>query len=132
MEYLVDVRDGNLATMGYVPAGSYGGMCLGRLLLAEPTHRFGEKRMLLLYATICLAMQLIFWLVPNIISSAISFSIMGFFFGPFFAAVRKKTPQSHLTGCQLSIISRVYQSRLDSFQKKFSRRLWVSTIPENL
>lgn len=87
VEFLVKVRHGELAEMGYVPSGSYGGLFLGRLLLAEPTHRYGEKRMLLLYAGICLVLQLIFWLVPNLISSIAMFSIMGFFMGPFFAAV---------------------------------------------
>jgi len=86
VEYLVQVRHGDLAKVGYVPAGSYGGIFLGRLLLAEPTHRFGERRMLLLYAIICFGMQLVFWLVPNLISSIAMFSMMGFFLGPFFAA----------------------------------------------
>jgi fucose permease len=88
VQYLVEVRHGKLSKMGYVPSGFYGGITLGRLLLAEPTHRFGELRMLLLYTVLCFAMQLIFWLVPNIISSAVVFSFMGFFLGPFFAAVR--------------------------------------------
>jgi hypothetical protein len=43
--------------------------------------------MLLLYAGICLVLQLLFWLVPSLTSSIIMFSIMGFFLGPFFAAV---------------------------------------------
>lgn len=73
--------------MGYVPAGFYGGVSLGRLLLASPTHRFGESKMLLLYTVLCLAMQLVFWLVPNVVSGAVAFSVMGFFLGPFFAAV---------------------------------------------
>lgn len=87
VEFLVDVRHGDLSKVGYVPAGSYGGVFLGRLLLAEPTHRFGERRMLLLYAAICFVMQLVFWLVPNLFSSIVMFSMMGFFLGPFFAAV---------------------------------------------
>ena len=87
VEYLVQVRHGNLANIGYVPAGSYGGLVLGRLVLTEPTHRYGERRMLLLYAFICLGLQLVFWLVPNLISSIAVFSIMGFFLGPYFAAV---------------------------------------------
>jgi len=86
VEFLVRVRHGNLSEMGYVPSGSYGGIFLGRLLLAEPTHRFGERWMLLLYAGICFVLQLVFWLVPNLISSIAMFSIMGFFLGPFFAA----------------------------------------------
>lgn len=86
VQYLVQVRHGNLSTMGYVPSGFYGGICLGRLLLAEPTYRYGEFRMLLLYTALCFALQLVFWLVPNIVSSAVAFCLMGFLLGPFFAA----------------------------------------------
>lgn len=43
VEYLVNVRDGDVKNMGYVPAGFYGGGFLGRLILAEPTHRLGEQ-----------------------------------------------------------------------------------------
>ena len=48
--------------MGYVPAGFNGGALLGRLLLAEPTHRFGARRMVLGYVLISIALQLVFWL----------------------------------------------------------------------
>ncbi len=84
MEYLVEVRHGKLSEVGYTPAGLYGGIFLGRLLLAESTHRFGERRMILLYGVIMLGVQLIFWLVPNIIASATALSLLGFFFGPLF------------------------------------------------
>lgn len=83
----MDIRHGDVKEMGYVPAGFYGGLCLGRLILVEPTHRFGERRMLLLYCIICLGMQLVFWLVPNLISTIAMFSLIGFLVGPFFAAV---------------------------------------------
>ncbi|MCJ1318121.1 hypothetical protein MMC15_003448 [Xylographa vitiligo] len=85
VEYLVTIRNAPLPSTGYVPAGLYGGMFLGRLLLAEPTHRWGERRMLMLYIVIVFALQLVFWLVPDIIASAVVLSFMGFFFGPFFA-----------------------------------------------
>lgn len=62
MEYLVDVRNGDLKDMGYVPAGFYGGAFLGRLILAEPTYRWGERRMIFIYVVLCLGLQLIFWL----------------------------------------------------------------------
>lgn len=62
VEYLVVVRDGDLAKMGYVPAGFSGGSFLGRLLLPEITHRFGERRMVFLYCALCLGLQLTFWL----------------------------------------------------------------------
>ncbi|KAL7792550.1 MFS general substrate transporter [Trichoderma ceciliae] len=85
VEYLVNVRHGDLSQMGYVPAGFSGGALLGRLLLAEPTHRFGERRMVLVYCVLSTALQLVFWLVPNIIAASIAVSFIGFFTGPLFA-----------------------------------------------
>lgn len=62
VEYLVEIRNGHIGQMGYVPAGFNGGAMLGRLLLAEPTYRLGERRMVLLYVVLCMAFQLVFWL----------------------------------------------------------------------
>ncbi|KAI2641859.1 MFS general substrate transporter [Hypomontagnella submonticulosa] len=85
VEFLTTVRGGDLASAGYVPTGFYGGMLAGRMLLAEPTFRYGEQRMLLVYTVLCVALQLVFWLQPNIVGSAVALSFMGFFTGPFFA-----------------------------------------------
>lgn len=62
VEYLVDVRNGDISSMGFVPAGFHGGAFLGRLLLAEPTHRFGVRRMICGYTIISIALQVLFWL----------------------------------------------------------------------
>jgi fucose permease len=62
VEYLVEVRKGELSKMGYVPAGFNGGCLLGRLLLAEPTYRLGERKMVTIYCVIALALQIVFWL----------------------------------------------------------------------
>jgi fucose permease len=105
--YLVDVRNGNLSDMGYVPSGFYGGAFLGRLLLAEPTHRFGERLMLSIYIVLCLALQLIFWLVPSVIAGAVVISLFGFFSGPFFAtgiSVGSKLFPQHLRHSALAIV----------------------------
>ncbi|KAI0852214.1 MFS general substrate transporter [Daldinia vernicosa] len=85
VEFLTTVRGGDLSATGYVPTGFYGGMLAGRLLLAEPTFRYGEQRMLLAYSVLCVALQLVFWLQPNIAGSAVALSFIGFFTGPFFA-----------------------------------------------
>ncbi|KAI2779521.1 MFS general substrate transporter [Daldinia loculata] len=85
VEFLTTVRGGHLSAIGYVPTGFYGGMLAGRLLLAEPTFRYGEQRMLLVYSVLCVALQLVFWLQPNIVGSAVALSFIGFFTGPFFA-----------------------------------------------
>lgn len=62
VEYLVDVRDGDLERVSYVPAGFSGGCLLGRLILPEPTHKYGERLMGTIYLAICLGFQLVFWL----------------------------------------------------------------------
>ena len=60
--YLVEVRNGDLSKVGYVNAGYSGGGFLGRVLLAEPVHRLGERRTIFVCAVLCLALQLVFWL----------------------------------------------------------------------
>lgn len=87
VEYLVQERSGSLSSIGYVPAALSGGGFLGRLLLAEPTHRFGERRMILAYTVICLALQIMFWLIPNLVAGIVVYTALGFFSGPFFATV---------------------------------------------
>ncbi|KIL90219.1 hypothetical protein FAVG1_05949 [Fusarium avenaceum] len=86
VEYLVDVRNGDINQMGFVPAGFSGGSLLGRLFLAEPTHRFGVRRMIFGFTIISIGLQLLFWLVPNIIAASIAISLLGFFMGPYFAS----------------------------------------------
>ncbi|KAK6435486.1 hypothetical protein LTR95_008332 [Oleoguttula sp. CCFEE 5521] len=85
VEFLVVVRDGDLASVGYVAAAFNGGTALGRFVLAEPTYRWGEKRMLTIYGIASVALELVFWLVPNIVVNAVMVCIMGFVLGPFFA-----------------------------------------------
>lgn len=86
VEYLVRIRKGELEKVGYVSAGFYSGFALGRLGLAEITHRWGERRMVLIWSSLLLVLQLIGWLVPNIAASATAVSLMGMFMGPCFAA----------------------------------------------
>lgn len=102
VEYLTTVRGGKLANVGYIPTGFYGGQLAGRLLLPEPTFRFGEQRMILIYNAICAALQLVFWLQPSIVGSAIALSFIGFFSGPFFATVSFRGSGDPLTSSLLT------------------------------
>lgn len=84
VEFLIRVRNGAPSKVGYVASGFWGGLTVGRLVLAEPTHRFGDRRMVFLYLVLAIGAQLIFWFVPNLITSAVMISILGFLLGPFF------------------------------------------------
>lgn len=106
VQYLIQARHGAPSTTGYVPAGFYGGVVLGRFLLAEPTHRFGERRMLLGYSAAAFVCQLVFWLVPNLVSAAVAFAVLGGCLGPFFAAVSFEfllVPLSALSSCDIRL-----------------------------
>ncbi|RDH27999.1 MFS general substrate transporter [Aspergillus welwitschiae] len=101
VEYLVRVRHGDVHQMGYIPTGFYGGAFLGRLVLAEPTYRLGERRMIFIYAALCAGLELVFWLVPNIGVEAMAICLLGFFSGPFFA-----------TG--ISVASKIFPAKIRS------------------
>lgn len=118
VEYLVSARNGKLPDVGYVPAGFWGGIFMGRVLLAEPTHRLGEKRMSMGYCCMILAFHLIFWLVPNLVSSAVSISLLGFFYGPLFATVSEDEPPNLAYGTKrgqgMSIASKTLERRIQA------------------
>lgn len=82
VEYLHVARGGDLSRVGYISSAFYGGIALGRFALAEPTYRIGEKRMLLLYALLTFALQIVFWRVPNVVVDAVMISMIGFLLGP--------------------------------------------------
>jgi len=84
VEFLIRVRNGQPAKVGYVASGFWGGLTLGRLLLADITFRLGERPMIFVYLAFSLAAQLVFWFVPSIIADAVMISLLGFFIGPFF------------------------------------------------
>lgn len=87
VEYLVTELHGEMSKVGYLSTVLYAGTTLGRLVLIEPTHRFGERPMLLIYSVLCLGLQIVSWRVGSIVGTAVCVTIMGFLLGPFFAAV---------------------------------------------
>ncbi|KAL1852455.1 hypothetical protein VTK73DRAFT_9216 [Phialemonium thermophilum] len=84
VEFLISVRKGSPSRVGYVASGFWGGLALGRLVLADITHRLGDKRMISIYIVVGLGMQLLFWFVPNVVANAVAVSLLGFIIAPFF------------------------------------------------
>ncbi|KAI4150278.1 MAG: hypothetical protein LQ340_004179, partial [Diploschistes diacapsis] len=52
---------------GLVATGFWAGLTLGRISLGFLTPRFGERRAISVYLLLAIALQLIFWLVPNFV-----------------------------------------------------------------
>ena len=61
-------------------------MAAGRLVLAEPTYKYGEKKMPLLYSALAMILQIVIWRAENVIIDSVMAILMSFVLGPFFAA----------------------------------------------
>ncbi|KIW29516.1 uncharacterized protein PV07_05329 [Cladophialophora immunda] len=82
--FMLRVRSASPSASGYSGTGFWAGMALGRASLGFVTERFGERLCITIYLALCLALQLIFWLVPKFIVSAVAVAFLGFFLGPMF------------------------------------------------
>ncbi|KAJ0328654.1 hypothetical protein COL5a_004971 [Colletotrichum fioriniae] len=82
--FMLRVRKASAYASGISATGFWAGQALGRATLGFVTERYGERLCISIYIAICLALQLLFWLVPQFIVSAIAVAFLGFFLGPMF------------------------------------------------
>ncbi|RKL23087.1 hypothetical protein BFJ68_g1293 [Fusarium oxysporum] len=82
--FMLRVRKASAYASGASGTGFWAGMALGRACLGFVTERFGERLCLSIYLLICIGLQLLFWLVPKFIVSAVAVAFLGFFLGPLF------------------------------------------------
>lgn len=82
--FMLRVRNASPYDAGISGSGFWAGMALGRALLGFVTDRFGERLCISLYLAACIALELVFWLVPNFVVSAVAVALLGFFLGPMF------------------------------------------------
>ncbi|KAI0676404.1 MFS general substrate transporter [Trametes maxima] len=84
--YIINERHGG-PNSGYISSGFFGGLTLGRVALLWINKKIGEWRVIFLYIAICIGLELVVWLVPDLLSGAICVSFVGFFLGPIFPIV---------------------------------------------
>ncbi|CAK3899878.1 Bypass of stop codon 6 [Lecanosticta acicola] len=66
--------------------GFWLGVTLGRVVLGFVTGRIGERWAIVGYLLLAMGLELIFWLVPQFVVSAVAVALLGFFIGPMFPA----------------------------------------------
>jgi fucose permease len=108
VSFLINYRHGDPARVGYVSAGFWAGITVGRFLLTHPAARIGHKIAVVSMIAGAVAFQLLTWLVPNVIGEAVSVAILGLLLGPVYpsatAVFTKLLPRSmHISS--LSFIS---------------------------
>ncbi|CAM1501243.1 Fc.00g104050.m01.CDS01 [Cosmosporella sp. VM-42] len=82
--FMLRVRNASAYASGASASGFWAGQALGRACLGFVTERFGERICIAIYLAICVGLELLFWLVPKFIVSAVAVSFLGFFLGPMF------------------------------------------------
>ncbi|KAF9695793.1 hypothetical protein EKO04_005775 [Ascochyta lentis] len=86
VKFMLEVRHGGDFASGMTATGFWMGITVGRLVLGFVTPRLGEKLAIAIYLPLTMALELIFWLVPQFYVSAVAVSLQGFFLGPLFPA----------------------------------------------
>ncbi|KAH8596116.1 major facilitator superfamily domain-containing protein [Bisporella sp. PMI_857] len=84
ISFLISARNGNPSSVGYVTAGFWSGITLGRFLLSPIAHRVGEKPFV--YAMIVGSgiFELLVWQIPNVVGDAVALAIVGLLLGPVY------------------------------------------------
>jgi fucose permease len=97
--FMLRVRHAEPFIAGLTATFFWLGLTVGRVVLGFVTGRIGEKLAITVYLLLSIALQLLYWLVPNFAASATFVTFLGFFLGPLFpaaiVAATKLLPSSH-------------------------------------
>ncbi|KGO39377.1 Major facilitator superfamily domain, general substrate transporter [Penicillium expansum] len=85
--FMTNVRHGDPFQSGMAETGFWLGITVGRFVLGFVSPRIGEKLSIAIYILLAIALELIFWLVPEFIVSAVAVAFVGFFMGTIFPGV---------------------------------------------
>lgn len=77
--FMIDVRGGSAFASGLAASGFWAGITAGRMVLGFVTGRVfkSEKHAATVYLFCAIIMQLLYWLIPNFIASAIIVAFLG-------------------------------------------------------
>ena len=84
ISFLISYRHSAASRVGYVTAGFWGGITIGRFVLSHPAHRIGEKRSVAALTLGAAAFQILVWRIPNVVGDAVAVSIVGLLLGPIY------------------------------------------------
>ncbi|THH06656.1 hypothetical protein EW145_g3933 [Phellinidium pouzarii] len=84
--FVVDERHGG-SSSGYLTSGFFAGLTVGRISLLWFNKLVGERRVIWLYISLCIALEITVWLIPSLIGNAIAVAFIGLFLGPVYPIV---------------------------------------------
>ncbi|KAI4280744.1 MAG: hypothetical protein L6R38_004209 [Xanthoria sp. 2 TBL-2021] len=84
ISFLIAYRHGDPSRVGYVTAGFWAGITIGRFVLTHPAHKIGEKMAVIGLIVGATLFQLLVWFVPNVVGEGVAVSIVGLLLGPIY------------------------------------------------
>ncbi|KAL8944312.1 MAG: hypothetical protein Q9216_000496 [Gyalolechia sp. 2 TL-2023] len=108
ISFLITYRHGVPSRVGYVTAGFWAGITIGRFALTHPAHRIGEKTAVIGLVVGAILFQFLVWFVPNVIGDSVAVSIVGLLLGPVYpcsTAVYSKLLDKSIQMSSLAIVS---------------------------
>ncbi|KAL8967577.1 MAG: hypothetical protein Q9183_002854 [Haloplaca sp. 2 TL-2023] len=84
ISFLITYRNGDPSRVGYVTAGFWAGITIGRFVLSHPAHKLGAKRAVVGLIVGAALFQLLVWFVPNVVGEGVAVSIVGLLLGPVY------------------------------------------------
>ncbi|KAI0754425.1 MFS general substrate transporter [Daedaleopsis nitida] len=90
--YVINLRGGGPSS-GYISSGFFGGLTFGRVALLWVNQKVGERRAIFMYAIVAIGLELVVWLVPSLIGSAVAVSFVGVLLGPIYPIVMNHAAQ---------------------------------------
>ncbi|KKZ63973.1 hypothetical protein EMCG_01727 [[Emmonsia] crescens] len=86
--FMIRVRHASNFASGMASTGFWAGITVGRVVLGFVTPRLfkSEKHAVTAYLGATVVLELLFWLIPQFVVSAVMAAFLGFFLGPLFPA----------------------------------------------
>ncbi|ETS82315.1 hypothetical protein PFICI_07317 [Pestalotiopsis fici W106-1] len=84
--FMLVVRGAEAFQAGLTVTFFWLGLAVGRVILGFVTGRIGEKLAITIYLVLSTALQILYWLIPSFVASAVFVALEGFFLGPLFPA----------------------------------------------
>ncbi|KJZ78868.1 hypothetical protein HIM_01641 [Hirsutella minnesotensis 3608] len=84
--FMIQKREADDFLAGVTATLFWLGLSLGRVVLGFITGRIGERMAITGYLVLSVVLELLYWLVPNMVGAMVFVTLLGFFLGPLFPA----------------------------------------------